>query len=262
MISIAAVRGICPGCISAINALEASQGSTLFMGAIRGGGAIMLHVLRAPDQFDEADHQFVALLESGEIRHREAVQAVKKSTNRIARNSYLSHVDTPHMGPRLERDGMPLHRVAMLAWAFRRRLCEVTTASIRAHDDRIASKNYRVARFGGDGIPSLEYILRQAPKSSMRAAELFNYIKDWTEIGGAESRRRKGQEKRLEEWLIEKTDWILTHDAQSPWQTTVGDCLWQICINNFPDEPMFTLMVQGIVMGDLEDWPKTWKRVR
>ncbi|MBN9659868.1 MAG: hypothetical protein J0H49_16905 [Acidobacteria bacterium] len=222
----------------------------------------MLHVLRSPNQFDEADHQFVALLESGEVRHKEAVLAAKKSTNRAARSSYLSHIDTPHMGPRLERNGMPLHRVAMLAWAFRRGLAEVTTASIRAQDDSITLKNYRIAKYGTDGIAPLEHILRQAPTSSMGPAELFNYIKDWTEMGGIESRSRRGQEKPLTEWVTKRADWTSTSDVQRPWHARVGECLWQIRINDFPDEPLFTLMIDGAVIGDLEDWPKAWKRHR
>lgn len=221
---------------------------------------MMLHVLRTANEFDDEDHRFMALLEEGEIRHREAIRATKKSTNRSARISYLSHIDHPYAGARLEQDGVPLHRVAVIAWTFRRRLSEVITACIRPQEDSIALKRYRIAKYGTDGIPPLEYILSRAPYATMGAADLYDHIKDWTELGGATSRRRRGGEKQLEEWITKRVSWTRTGDIQYPWCAMVSDRSWRIKINDFPDEPLFTLVIEEKAIGDLEDWPKAWKR--
>jgi len=36
---------------------------------------------------------------------------------------------------------------------------------------------------------------------------------------------------------------------------------WLIRLNNFPDEPLFTLLIAGAEILHFDDWPKQWGSV-
>jgi hypothetical protein len=57
-----------------------------------------------------------------------------------------------------------------------------------------------------------------------------------------------------------------------PWETAakmekdimfraiVGGAKWAIRMNDFPDEPLYTLLIEGKAIIHFDDWPKFWKR--
>ncbi len=51
-----------------------------------------------------------------------------------------------------------------------------------------------------------------------------------------------------------------TGDAEMPYHATVDDAVWTICLNNFPDEPLYTLLIDGEAEVDFDDWPPTWTK--
>ena len=54
--------------------------------------------------------------------------------------------------------------------------------------------------------------------------------------------------------------WQRTPDAEYPFETTVDGGRWQIRLNDFPAEAMYTLIIAGQEISDFDDWPKAWQK--
>ena len=54
--------------------------------------------------------------------------------------------------------------------------------------------------------------------------------------------------------------WEHTGDGEVPFTTKVGDSVLTIRVNDFPAEPLYTLLVDGDEVEDLEDWPESWRK--
>jgi hypothetical protein len=49
-------------------------------------------------------------------------------------------------------------------------------------------------------------------------------------------------------------------DAAYPWDAEVDGARWRIRLNGFPDEIMYTLIVDGKEARAFHDWPERWRR--
>lgn len=54
--------------------------------------------------------------------------------------------------------------------------------------------------------------------------------------------------------------WTRTNDPEFPWQSILKGVRCRVRINDFPQEPMYTLLVDGKPVGDFDDWPAGWKK--
>ena len=54
--------------------------------------------------------------------------------------------------------------------------------------------------------------------------------------------------------------WSQTRDASTPWRATVDAQAFTLRLNDCPEEPLYTLFVDGSPVGALNDWPKTWSK--
>lgn len=52
--------------------------------------------------------------------------------------------------------------------------------------------------------------------------------------------------------------WEHTGDSETPYTTKVGERVLTIRLNDFPAEPMYSLLVDGEVVEFLDDWPPAW----
>ena len=66
--------------------------------------------------------------------------------------------------------------------------------------------------------------------------------------------------KQLDAATIRPMRWTLTTDALIPYEATVGPANWQLQVNDFPAEPLYTLLINNQPSGDLDDWPTAWHR--
>lgn len=73
-------------------------------------------------------------------------------------------------------------------------------------------------------------------------------------------RKKEGQPPELTKNLTRKLSWRTTDDVDHPWSTEAGEDTWRVRLNDFPDEIMYTLIVNDEVIGNFHDWPKTWLR--
>ena len=60
--------------------------------------------------------------------------------------------------------------------------------------------------------------------------------------------------------LRQVVEWRQTEDLTFPWEARSEGQHWRIHLNDFPDEHMYSLLVDGAELGEFDDWPETWNR--
>lgn len=55
--------------------------------------------------------------------------------------------------------------------------------------------------------------------------------------------------------------WYKTTDPYHPYHTDVDGNRWLLRINDFPEEPLYTLLIEGSAHLSFDDWPAAWKRL-
>ena len=56
--------------------------------------------------------------------------------------------------------------------------------------------------------------------------------------------------------------WIKTADEYFPYEAEVNGCRLRLRVNDFPDEPLYTLIVEERVSESFDDFPPTWIRCK
>lgn len=54
--------------------------------------------------------------------------------------------------------------------------------------------------------------------------------------------------------------WADTDDVDYPYAAAVGASQWRLRINDFPEEPLYTLFIDDKEFGHLDDWPPGWRK--
>ena len=54
--------------------------------------------------------------------------------------------------------------------------------------------------------------------------------------------------------------WQRTTDGEWPYRASAAGHELAIRVNDFPAEPLYTLLVDGKKVEDLEEWPEAWTR--
>lgn len=52
--------------------------------------------------------------------------------------------------------------------------------------------------------------------------------------------------------------WEGTGDGEFPYRARIDGHVYTIRVNDFPEEPLYTLMIDDQEIVDLEDWPQAW----
>ena len=60
--------------------------------------------------------------------------------------------------------------------------------------------------------------------------------------------------------LTRQLSWRSTGDVDHPWATEADGQTWRVRLNDFPDEIMYTLIIDDAIIGNFHDWPKSWDR--
>jgi hypothetical protein len=65
---------------------------------------------------------------------------------------------------------------------------------------------------------------------------------------------------KVSDYLAEKIHWQKTKDPTHPFvaQYEGEECV--IRLNDFPDEHLYTLIVNGVELADFDDWSAQWSR--
>lgn len=64
----------------------------------------------------------------------------------------------------------------------------------------------------------------------------------------------------IQQAVLAPITWAETDDPEFPYSAVVNDRRWLLRINDFPDEPLFSLIIDGKHVADFDDWPEHWKR--
>ncbi|WP_432825293.1 hypothetical protein [Dactylosporangium sp. CA-092794] len=54
--------------------------------------------------------------------------------------------------------------------------------------------------------------------------------------------------------------WEHSGDGEFPYHAEIDGRTLTVRVNDFPAEPLYTLIVDGAELADLDDWPSTWRR--
>ena len=54
--------------------------------------------------------------------------------------------------------------------------------------------------------------------------------------------------------------WIETKDPFYPYELRIGGTYLKIRLNDFPEEVMYSLLVDEELVKDFNNWPSNWKR--
>jgi hypothetical protein len=66
---------------------------------------------------------------------------------------------------------------------------------------------------------------------------------------------------QLRERLGKSVKWSKTADPIHLWRATVGLETWVVRVNDFPDEHLYSLLVNNREAGSFDEWPSQWQRV-
>jgi hypothetical protein len=116
--------------------------------------------------------------------------------------------------------------------------------------------------------PSMRALWAAAQRLGHPAPEAWQHILTWARHRPAawevEDRRKKQglahTTPALGALLARELTWNETSDLEHPWALAVGGERWQIRLNDFPDDFMYSLMIDGVNVADFHDWPETWRR--
>ena len=116
--------------------------------------------------------------------------------------------------------------------------------------------------------PSLRRLYIERKLAGDSDADVWASILEWAfhrpPAWEEEDRRKKKKlayaSPELGERLTRKLSWRATDDLDHPWATDVAGETWRVRLNDFPDDLMYTLIVDDEVIGKFHDWPECWHR--
>jgi uncharacterized protein YjaG (DUF416 family) len=116
--------------------------------------------------------------------------------------------------------------------------------------------------------PSLRQLCIERRLAGDSEQDVWNYITQWARhrpsAWDEEDQRKKKKlpyaTPELGERLTRALSWRDTDDVNYPWTTEVDGETWRIALNDFPDDVMYTLIVDDKVIGKFQEWPQTWVR--
>jgi uncharacterized protein YjaG (DUF416 family) len=116
--------------------------------------------------------------------------------------------------------------------------------------------------------PSLRRLWIRAKRAGRSDVEAWGDIVAWArhrpEAWLIEDRRKKkGLAQTTPELgvsLARTVEWKSSNNAECPWTTSVEGQQWSVRLNDFPDDYMYSLVIDGADVGSFHDWPETWSR--
>lgn len=116
--------------------------------------------------------------------------------------------------------------------------------------------------------PSMRRLWMEAKNRGLADAQAWDAITEWAfhrpeawEID--DQRKKKGRgytNPALVDLLARPVTWQSPGDPLIHWRAEVEGAVWQVRLNDFPDDFMYSLVISGQDQGRFHDWPETWTR--
>jgi hypothetical protein len=117
--------------------------------------------------------------------------------------------------------------------------------------------------------PSLRRLWLEAKQLGNTDEQASASIQQWSRHVPAawaieDQRKKKGLayvNAALGEHLAKPLTWNRSGDLDHPWESETDGATWRVRINDFPDEIMYTLLINDDEIGPFHDWPANWRRI-
>jgi uncharacterized protein YjaG (DUF416 family) len=116
--------------------------------------------------------------------------------------------------------------------------------------------------------PSLRRLWAQAKRLGQPDLDAWQHILAWARhrpsAWEVEDRRKKQglayATPALGQHLARELAWTATGDVDHPWAARVDGVPWRVRLNDFPDDFMYSLVIDDAEVAGFHDWPETWQR--
>ena len=111
--------------------------------------------------------------------------------------------------------------------------------------------------------PSLRRFWAEAKARGLAGEDAWNHIYAWARhrpTAWDQVQPMQGQAGELQVAMSRSVAWKTTNELDHPWEATVEGMRWQVRLNDFPDEVMYSLLIDGEKIDDFHDWPPGWER--
>jgi hypothetical protein len=66
------------------------------------------------------------------------------------------------------------------------------------------------------------------------------------------------RDRRSSNCLAGPISWSVTTDLDTPWQASLGGLRLAVRMNDFPEETLYSLIVDDKAVANFDDWPAAW----
>jgi uncharacterized protein YjaG (DUF416 family) len=111
--------------------------------------------------------------------------------------------------------------------------------------------------------PSLRWLWSEANARGLAGEDAWNHINAWARhrpTAWDQVQSSQGPAGPLQNAMSRSVAWETTNELDHPWEATVDGTRWQVRLNDFPDEVMYSLLIDGEKIDDFHDWPPGWER--
>jgi hypothetical protein len=119
-----------------------------------------------------------------------------------------------------------------------------------------------------DHGPSIRRLWAEGKRDGRGDAEAWAHVVAWARHEPAawaeDARRRKKGKAQVSDELSDRLGrsltWASTGDPFEPWATVCDGGTWRVRVNDFPDDFLYSLTVEGRDVGPFHEWPVAWGR--